>query len=255
MRITPLDVRKQEFRRGMRGYDADEVRAFLTTLADEYEAVLVDNKQLRERVLEQDEKLAEYRNLERTLRDTLMTAERVAQEARETAHKQGELLIGEARQRVERVLADGRAQLDDLRRQALALHREKEAFLSRFRSLAETQIQFVEMHRSDFKALDGRLLDQLETGAGPAVDDGAYVRSANVEPPRKVLETGRDQWRHYDIAEAARATADDVAAAANAAAVAPGLAEAAAPNEPPVGEDHHRLAPGQTTAAAAHDPS
>jgi cell division initiation protein len=255
MRITPLDVRKQEFRRGMRGYDADEVRAFLTTLADEYEAVLVDNKQLRERVLEQDEKLAEYRNLERTLRDTLMTAERVAQEARETAHKQGELLIGEARQRVERVLADGRAQLDDLRRQALALHREKEAFLSRFRSLAETQIQFVEMHRSDFKALDGRLLDQLETGAGPAVDDGAYVRAASVEPPRKVLETGRDQWRHYDIAEAARAAADDVAAAANAAAVEPGLAEAAAPNEPPVGENHHRLAPGQTTAAAAHDPS
>ena len=93
MRITPLDVRKQEFKRGMRGFDCDEVRAFLTTLADEYEAVLVDNKQLRERVLEQDEKLAEYRNLEQTLRDTLMTAERVSQEARDNARKEGELLL------------------------------------------------------------------------------------------------------------------------------------------------------------------
>ena len=46
MRITPLDVRKQDFRKAVRGFDCDEVRAFLTTLADEYEAVLVDNKQI-----------------------------------------------------------------------------------------------------------------------------------------------------------------------------------------------------------------
>ena len=129
MRITPLDVRKQEFKRSMRGLDADEVRAFLTTLADEYEAVLVDNKQLRERVLEQDEKLAEYRNLEKTLRDTLMTAERVTQEARETARKEGEILLQEARQKVEQTLAEGRARLDELRREALAVHRENQLYV------------------------------------------------------------------------------------------------------------------------------
>lgn len=74
MRITPLDARKQEFNKAMRGYDCAEVQAFLTTLADEYEAVLVDNKQIRERVMEQDEKLEEYQSMERNLRDTLMTA-------------------------------------------------------------------------------------------------------------------------------------------------------------------------------------
>ena len=121
MRITPLDVRKQEFKRGMRGYDSDEVRAFLATLADEYEAVLVDNKQLRERVVDQDEKLAEYRNLEKTLRDTLMTAERVTQDAKEMAQKEGEVLVQQARQRVERVLAEGREKLNELRREARAV--------------------------------------------------------------------------------------------------------------------------------------
>ena len=81
MRITPLDVRKQEFRRAVRGFDCEEVRAFLTTVADEYEAVLIDNKQLRERILEQDQKIIEYRDMEKALRDTLMTAERVMTEA------------------------------------------------------------------------------------------------------------------------------------------------------------------------------
>ena len=77
MRITPLDIRKQEFRKAMRGLDSDEVYAFLSTVAEEYEAALSDNKALRERVLELDDKVQEYRNLERTLRDTLLTAERV----------------------------------------------------------------------------------------------------------------------------------------------------------------------------------
>jgi len=35
MRITPLDIRKQEFRKSMRGLDGDEVYAFLTTVAEE----------------------------------------------------------------------------------------------------------------------------------------------------------------------------------------------------------------------------
>src|SRR5678815_1385025 len=83
MRITPLDVRKQEFRKGMRGLDPDEVYAFLATVADEYEAALNDNKALRERLLELDDKVQEYRTIERTLRDTLVTAERVTVESKD----------------------------------------------------------------------------------------------------------------------------------------------------------------------------
>ncbi len=212
MRITPLDVRKQEFKRGMRGYDADEVRAFLVNLADEYEAVLVDNKQLRERLVEQDEKLGEYRNLERTLRDTLMTAEKVTQEARDNARRESEMLLAEARQRVERVLAEGRDQLNELRREALDVHREKEAYLGRFRSFAEAQIQFVEQHRGDFKDLDGRLLDRLDLATGDVqamptspVDetdpiDAALEAPSSLRPsPSARLADERDEWREYAI--------------------------------------------------------
>ena len=203
MRITPLDVRKQEFKRGMRGYDNYEVRAFLSTLADEYEAVLVDNKQLRERVLEQDEKLAEYRNLEQTLRDTLMTAERVTQDAKETARREGKVLVQEAKQRVQQVLAEAREQLNEMRREALAVHREKEAYLGRFRSLAEAQIHFVEQHHSDFQDLDGRLLEQADAmpsrePQGP-ITGQPETSAAEISAPAARLDGGRDQWREYAI--------------------------------------------------------
>lgn len=221
MRITPLDVRKQEFKRGMRGYDNDEVRAFLANVADEYEAVLVDNKQLREKILEQDEKLTEFRNLEKALRDTLMTAEKVMQESKDNARRQGEVLIAEARQRAQETLAEGRTRLEDLRREALAIHREKDTFLARFRSLAEAQIQFCEAHRHDFRDLDGRL---LERPAGPAA---ATVAPASGFGPAAATNQGDaavDAWRDYRTTSEPRPALDGQPHPAPADA--PALAEA-----------------------------
>ena len=135
MRITPLDVRKQEFRRSVRGFDCDEVRAFLSTTADEYEAVLVDNKQLRERILAQEEKIGEYRTMEKALRDTLMTAERLMQETRDNAKREGELIIRDAGITAQRVLDQARSRSEELRRDILSLYKEKESYLARFKGL------------------------------------------------------------------------------------------------------------------------
>ncbi|MEZ4386513.1 MAG: DivIVA domain-containing protein [Candidatus Krumholzibacteriia bacterium] len=227
------------------------MRAFLSNLADEYEAVLVDNKQLRERLVEQDGKLGEYRTIEQTLRDTLMTAEKVAQDARETARREGEVLVAEARQRVARVLAEGREQLNDLRREALAIHREKEAYLGRFRSFAEAQIQFVEQHRGDFRDLDGRLLDQFDlTATAAATSRPAAALAASdgaVGAAQRAADQERDQWREYHVAaekEAARAAAPraDQPEAEHIAEVVK-QAEAA---QQPVAEPPHNPAPEES---------
>ncbi len=228
MRITPLDIRKQEFRRVVRGLDADEVAAFLATVADEYEAVLRDNKQLRERVLDLDEKITEYRNMERTLRDTLMTAERVMKEAKDNARKEADLIKRDAEMQARRSIDAHQRQISDLRRQIIELHKEKEAYLARFLGLAEAQIQFIQNHRTDFEELDRRLLEvarqeRAPRDAAPAtppeparsepVDREERPSDAPAEPPPAWTEppapeeTGseggarareRDEWRDYD---------------------------------------------------------
>ena len=183
MRITPLDVRKQEFRRSVRGFDCDEVRAFLATLADEYEIVLVDNKQIREKVMLQEEKIREYKAVERTLRDTLMTAEKLMQETRENANKEGELIVQEAKLKAKEILQECRLRTEELRREIEGLRKEKENYMGRFKSLAESQIQFIESHRTDFKDLDDRL-----TGIVDSVVDGISTRASEAEK-EAVVET------------------------------------------------------------------
>jgi len=157
MRLTPLDIRKQEFKKAMRGLDADEVHAFLGTLADEYEAVINDNKALRERLLELDDKVQEYRNMEKTLRDTLLTAERVTVEAKENARREADILVKEAEIEAEKSVRDIRNSAMKLRQEIQILKQQKDGYLSRLRILVESHMKFIESAETDFAEEEQRL--------------------------------------------------------------------------------------------------
>ena len=191
MRITPLDVRKQEIRKAVRGFDCDEVRAFLSTLADEYETVLVDNKQIRELIMEQEDKIQEYQGMERNLRDTLMTAERVMKETRENASKEGGLIVKDAEMKARQVLEECRLRTEELRREIMTLRKEKESYVGRFKALAQAQIKFVETHESDFEDLDNRLTNIVDSVVATATrsrrkEDSSHSADRAPAPAPKV---------------------------------------------------------------------
>ena len=152
MRITPLDVRKQEFRKGMRGLDPDEVYAFLATVADEYEAALNDNKALRERLLELDDKVQEYRTIERTLRDTLVTAERVTVESKDNARREASLIVKEAQLQAERSLRDISSEAVRLRQEIQRLRSQRDAYVAKMRVVAESHVKFIDSAERDFRS-------------------------------------------------------------------------------------------------------
>src|ERR1044072_9959922 len=83
MRISPMDMRQQRFRSAMRGYDRTEVVAFLTEAADDYEHALREIDRLRGDLMRMEALLAEHRQRENTLRDTLLTAERLSGDMKE----------------------------------------------------------------------------------------------------------------------------------------------------------------------------
>jgi cell division initiation protein len=235
MRITPLDVRKQEFRRVVRGLDADEVYAFLTTVADEYEACLSDNKQLREKVIDLDEKVSEYRNMETTLRDTLLTAERVMSEARQNARKEAELILRDATMKANGQTAHISAEVEAIKNQLRQLRGQRDAFLARLQSLAESQIGLVESFRRDFEQEDEERSSQRRSGFGsspanesisadgppenttidtpetmpaPDAEDPDPVQDVTqaiqqTAPPTSAQAGSDDQWRDYRVGAAA----------------------------------------------------
>ena len=136
MRITPLDARKQEFPKAFRGYDCDEVRAFLNTVADEYEAVLLDNKQLREHLMAREDKIQELMAAVEAGPAPAPAPEAAAhptptpapteppapagpdlQEIRAAAAREGDRLVHEAQVKAHQIIAECRARTEGMRRE------------------------------------------------------------------------------------------------------------------------------------------
>jgi len=102
--ITPLDIRQQSFGKSLRGYDADEVKAYLGSLAQEFERVLDDNRRLKAELDKTAESLQNYKDMETMLRKTLMQAEQTSQSIIENARKDAQLKVQEAEQKANEII-------------------------------------------------------------------------------------------------------------------------------------------------------
>lgn len=176
MRVTPLDIKKQEFKKVMRGLDSEEVYAFLNTVAEEYEAVLSDNKNLRERIVALEERLAEYKSIETNLRNTLLTAEKMTQEARENARREASLIVRKAEMEAEKAAEAIRSHTMQLRKEILELKKNKDNYIARLRTLIESHARMLESFTEDFAEVD-KAIDRI----GRQVEDDA---SRAPLPPR-----------------------------------------------------------------------
>jgi cell division initiation protein len=114
MRITPMDMRQQRFRTAMRGYDRTEVVAFLTEAADDYEHAMREIDRLRADLQRMEALLSEHRMREANLRDTLMTAQRLADELKDAAQNEAKLILREAQGRADLLLQKAQVRLEEL---------------------------------------------------------------------------------------------------------------------------------------------
>lgn len=107
MRITPQDIRQQQFTvRTFRGFDPQEVDAFLEDVADDYETKLKECQLLKEQVATLEERQRGVLELERTLQDTLVTMQRLADEVKAAAHREAEEVRAAARQESELIVRE-----------------------------------------------------------------------------------------------------------------------------------------------------
>ncbi|MDQ3169577.1 MAG: DivIVA domain-containing protein [Acidobacteriota bacterium] len=122
MRITPLDLRQQRFKVGMRGFDKTEVVAFLTEAADDYELVVREMDRLRGETARMESLLNEHRSREANLRDTLVTAQQLSQQVREQGQKEAKLIVDEAQKRAALIIERAHARLQSLERDITEMH-------------------------------------------------------------------------------------------------------------------------------------
>lgn len=142
--ITPLDVKKHEFTVRMRGYDQDEVRALLDTVAREMEESNRQNVALSERLKVAEERINHYRLIEKTLQDAVITMQATLEEKRRSAERDAELILQEARVKARDEMQSSREQVAALRAEIYSLENQKQQFFMRLRSILRTQSQMLD---------------------------------------------------------------------------------------------------------------
>ena len=128
MRLTPLALRRARFSAAVRGFNRAEVSSFLEEAAADFEQAVRQAERARQEVGSLQAQLEEHHQREATLRETLSTAQRVSSEVRETAKREAELIVREARDQARDVMrADRTACQRDEREAADLHHRRREA--------------------------------------------------------------------------------------------------------------------------------
>lgn len=145
MKITPLDIKKQEFGRKFRGYVPEEVQSYLDMLAGEFEDLLKKNLEYEEEISSLENKLANYTKLENVLQDTLVTTQKSAEDLKSAAEKKAGAIIDEARITAEKMLLDARADLLNIQREIEDLKHQRDSFIISFKSLLDTQQSMLEI--------------------------------------------------------------------------------------------------------------
>ena len=134
MRISALDIRQQQFsKRMLRGFDPQEVEAFLEHVAEDYESVLKENTLLKEQIALHEERSRGIVEHERTLQETLVTTHRLTEEMKQGAKREAESIVRDAEARVEKVLAEARAEEAQLRDDLTALRHLRNKLLQDLR--------------------------------------------------------------------------------------------------------------------------
>lgn len=108
MKITPLEIRQKTFEKIFRGYDKDEVNAYLLSLSQEWERILDENKELSLRIESLEKEVSRLRDVESSLFKTLKTAEDTGANLVEQAKKETELKIKESQIKAEEIVNQAR---------------------------------------------------------------------------------------------------------------------------------------------------
>ncbi len=142
--LSPIDIANKEFHGSFRGYNQTEVDEFLEAIVRDYEQVLTERDEFREKLDGMNQRLEYYHTLEETLNQTLLVAQGTAEEVKNNARKEADLILKEARHQADKLVAEGEAGRERLENNYQELRKETQLFKAQLKSLLQTQLELLE---------------------------------------------------------------------------------------------------------------
>jgi cell division initiation protein len=145
VKLTPLDIRKQEFKKVVRGFDVEEVETFLDMVSEQFENLLHEKRQMNEEIVKLQTQLRDYQQVESALKETLMNAQQNINQSRETSKKEAEIIVREAELKAEEILDNTKSKLLDMKNELLLLKSQKDSFVKRLKQLIQSQVELIDV--------------------------------------------------------------------------------------------------------------
>ncbi len=234
MKLTPLDIRKQEFDRSFRGFDPDEVRNFLEIVATQWEELVDERRRLESRVTELKNKIDHYEKVEEALQEALQTARDNAEEKIKNAEREAELIVEEAEAEAREITEEAKELRNRLKQETTRIDDRRSEIVARLRAFLMSEMELLARFEGDdpvgfIKLLPsedrdklrqaGVDLNQLESDVESYSEDASGESSAG-SPPESTRDDDTpdaDEAAFEDLwgaSESEEKPADDAAAPA-----------------------------------------
>ena len=164
MKISPMDLQRQTFKRGFRGFDPEEVRAYLNLLAEELAEQHHAQAALEQELSSLRLRVQEHKEREQILKNTLLTAQRVSEELREASRKQAEAVVKEAELQADRLIELAQSRAREVERDTLDLRSMRQNLRTDIRALIQRLSHILDLQEEAEVEDNLRFLKRREEG-------------------------------------------------------------------------------------------
>jgi cell division initiation protein len=215
MKLTALDIHHKEFRRSLRGYSEEDVDGFLDQVADEFDRLFKENIDLAEKLEQANERVRGYQSMEATLNNTLVAAQRSAEEIVNKAGLEADTMLRDAELKAKDIVHNALQKKQEIANELIRIKQAEEQFRDRFRGLLEKNLKNIDEVKlpDDVNVLlddsDG-LIGSVDVRSRAFEATSAYVAPAAVTPEvasasQPVSGLAADQSAVFDYAVAEEA--------------------------------------------------
>jgi cell division initiation protein len=144
MELSPLEITQREFGKKFRGLDPEEVHTFLEQIAEEMTRLVQENTERAAQIQRLDAQVRANQEREDSLRNTLVTAQKMTDEIKTNATREAELVLKDAELKAERLLEQAHRKLAQVQAEIAELARQRDVFAAKLRGLLKTHQELLD---------------------------------------------------------------------------------------------------------------
>jgi len=147
--LAPSDLYDTEFKKSLFGFKSGDVKSFMASVADDMERLIEQNRRLKFQIERLQEQLDEYRRTEESLKNALVSSEKLRTEILNEAKKEAELLIDEARLEAKQLYQSAERTREEIKQEIARLALQKERFKVEFSAILDAHGKLLQ---TDYRA-------------------------------------------------------------------------------------------------------